>query len=145
MNWREFNSCRGRAHPRHRLPEVRESPRIIRKGPGARSLLSFAFQVDAVWDSVTLLVCLAGVFFLSRVRSVLRGGAVGGSYDYYLAAGAVLALGLAIRLVFDFQQVDPSVYGVSVRDAAIIISLALFVIGLRKAVKVWTPAGAPGS
>lgn len=54
-----------------------------------------------------------------------------------MAAGAVLSVGLAVKIGFDVLGVDPSTYGLSIRDGAIIIALAVFSIGLRSSARFW--------
>jgi hypothetical protein len=107
-------------------------------------VLSFTYEVDAVWDSGTLLVCLAATYFVSRLHSTFKGGTLGFAYKYYLAAGAVLSAGLAARVVLDLYQVNPSVYGISVRDPAIVLALVLFLMGLRKSSGIWSAGGKTG-
>ena len=42
-----------------------------------------------------------------------------------------------MKVVSDILEVDPSTYGLSFRDAAIIAALAFFMLGLRDSAKFW--------
>ena len=56
----------------------------------------------------------------------------------------MLFVAFAVKLALDFVGIQPEDFGVSVRDAAIILALVLFVFGLRRTRAFWNPAGTPG-
>jgi hypothetical protein len=95
---------------------------------------------ETAWDTVTLLVCLSAVFYLTKLYSSFKGGSLGRAYGYYITAGLVLVVGFGIKVGLDFEGISPTDYGLSVRDFAIIIALVLFAVGLRASTKFWDPA-----
>jgi hypothetical protein len=94
---------------------------------------------DAIWDSVTLAVILMAFFYAWRTFSIFRGGPLGRPYGYAVAGGGVILIAWILRLILDFEGINPvAVFGISVRDVAVMISAALFLVAGRGLVKFWT-------
>jgi hypothetical protein len=95
-------------------------------------------MVDFLWDSVTLLVILGALFYIRVLVRTFGKAPYGRAYQYYFGAVLVLAVGFAIRVAFDFFDVPPFAYGLSVRDPAIAAAVVLMLLGFRESAKFWT-------
>ena len=98
---------------------------------------SLPFEVDIVWDLAALIVALVAFFYIRRLESMFRGGTYGKAYGYYYAAVAALAVAFGIRVVLDYFEVDPTAYGLSVRDAGIVLAVVFLLLGFRASAKFW--------
>jgi hypothetical protein len=97
-----------------------------------------ALMAEFAWDFLTLIVSLAALFYLARLRSIFRGGEVATSFNYFIAAVAVFGAGFTLRVILDLVDVSPTAYGLSVRDPTIIAFFVLAALGLRSQAKVWS-------
>ena len=93
-----------------------------------------------LWDGVTLIVCTGALYFVLRLYLSFRGGEYGAAYVYNAGAGLVLRVAFVVKFVLDFMGLQPDDYGISLRDGAIIVALALFALGLRTTRNFWNPS-----
>lgn len=95
-------------------------------------------------DVVSLAICLVGFVYVYTLYISFKGGKYGKSFPYYLAATGVLCVELGAEVVLDLQSASPEIGEFSFHDAAIVVALILFVLGLRKSAEFWElKPGAP--
>ena len=99
--------------------------------------------MDILWDSAALLVVLAAFFYIRRLESMFRGGTYGVAYGYYYLAVALLAVAFAMKVVLDYYEVNPSVYGLSIRDPAVMAAVVSLLLGFKASAKFWSTRTPP--
>ena len=87
-----------------------------------------------------MVACTGALYYVSSLFFSFRGGTYGAAYVYYFGAATVLWAAFAVKIALGFMGILPVDYGVSLRDIAIIIALALFVLGLRRTRNFWDPS-----
>jgi len=90
-----------------------------------------------------LIVSIFALFYIRRLNVKFRGGAYGKSYLYYYWAMVVFVLTFLLRIALDFFEISPSIYGMSVRNPAIMIATVLLLLGFRASAKFWSLPTSP--
>ena len=90
-----------------------------------------------VWDSSAIVLCLVMTVYMRGLNRHYRASMHEKSYTYYTASAGVFCVAFAIRLGLDLFSISSDTLGASIWDPAIVLALALMLLGLRDTAKFW--------
>ena len=93
--------------------------------------------VSAGWNLVTAVAFLVGSLYSYRLYLSFRGGKLARKYSLSLWAFVVLFATFALSALFNFANISPTSYDVSVKDLGVLVAGVLLVASLREASKFW--------
>jgi len=101
------------------------------------------YTSDLIWDVAALIVSIFALVYIRKLYVKFRGGAYGKSYRYYCWAMIVFVLTFLLRIALDFFEISPNIYGMSVRNPAIMIATVPLLLGFRSSAKFWSLPKSP--
>ena len=90
-----------------------------------------------VWDGSAFVLCLVMSVYMRGLYRHFKASWLEKSYTYYTASAGVFCVAFAIRLGLDLFSISPDTFGASVSDPAIVLALALMLLGLRDTARFW--------